>query len=441
MLALAGLVAIGGCANPVTGPSETASPEPTSAAAKLPPSIPAKGDVLIAGGVTGTGIATHTLATAEFFDPAKEEFLPTHSMATSRAGGALAVLSPGKAIAMGGFTGGATVAGFTLGISGTVTAGAEIFDELTGEFSNAAAMGSPRVGFTATTLKNGKVLIAGGIDAAATVLDTAEIYDPATGKFSPVNGPMSDHRVLHSATLLDSGRVLIAGGVTNLSGEAANTADLYDPATNSFSQTRSLMDHERAGHTATLLGPGPMAGDVLITGGGGGSGVFLKDSSAEIYDPASQQFTLLTSFLNEARSLDTATLLDNGTVLIAGGFNGSVVVAGGSLSGALGSISNSAEIFDPATGDFTCVGGFNSTTMRCAPELGAARAADTATLMTAGPLKGAVLIAGGIGGTNPDAPGYPLSSAILFNPANGGSFSKAGYMTVPRAFQSATLLN
>ncbi|MGH7815366.1 MAG: hypothetical protein ACREQI_15340 [Candidatus Binataceae bacterium] len=68
-----------------------------------------------------------------------------------------------------------------------------------------------------------------------------------------------------------------------------------------------------------------------------------------------------------------------------------------------------------------------------------ARAADTGTLMATGPLKGEVFIAGGIGGKNPDTPGYPLSSAILFNPANGGSFSKAGYMTAPRAFQSAVL--
>ncbi len=104
---------------------------------------------------------------------------------------------------------------------------------------------------------------------------------------------------------------------------------------------------------------------MLITGGVGGSSFFFKDSSAELYDPASQEFTLLSSFMNEPRSLHTATLLDDGSVLLAGGFSGSVAVSGGVLSGASGLTSNSAETFDPNTQDFTCVGGFNSETTRC----------------------------------------------------------------------------
>ena len=63
------------------------------------------------------------------------------------------------------------------------------------------------------------------------------------------------------------------------------------------------MDHQRAAHTATLFTSGPMAGKVLIAGGVGGSSFFFKDSSAELYDPASQQFTLLSSFMNEPRSM------------------------------------------------------------------------------------------------------------------------------------------
>ncbi|HUO03759.1 MAG TPA: kelch repeat-containing protein [Candidatus Binataceae bacterium] len=441
MLIFAALTVCVGCANPVTdGAAHSSLPAKNASTANVKPAIPASGDILVAGGATGTDASFQSLASAEFFDPSQGKFIVTGWMGSSRAIEAIAPISSSKLIVAGGATGSAGISQFTLGVQGTVLGNSEIFDESTGAFSPGAAMTSMRAGYTATTLKNGKVLIAGGIDAAVNILDTAEIYDPANGKFSPVANTMTDHRVLHTATLLLNGKVLIAGGVTNLSGVASNSADLYDPTTNSFTQAIHAMDHERAGHTATLLTGGPLAGNVLIAGGGGGSGFFLKDSTAEIFDTNSQQFVLLDSFLNEARSLHTATLLDNGTVLIAGGFNGSVAVTGGMLSGAVGSISNSAEIFDPSTLTFSCVGGFNSATMRCAPGLSDARAAHTATLMTSGPLQHQVLIAGGIGGSDPDAPGHPLASADLFNPAGGGSFTKTGSMSAPRALHSAALL-
>jgi hypothetical protein len=179
---------------------------------------------------------------------------------------------------------------------------------------------------------------------------------------------------------------------------------------------------------------------VLITGGVGGSSFFFKDSSAELYDPASQEFTLLSSFMNEPRSLHTATLLDDGTVLLAGGFSGSVAVSSGVLSGASGLTSNSAETFDPNTQDFTCVGGFNSETTRCNQSMTMARAAHTATLLATGPAPHRVLIAGGIGAVDPAAHGIELSSAELFNPAAGGSFSATGAMSTARALHTATLL-
>ncbi len=446
-LALLGAVALGGCIN---GQSIAISAHDSSAAADNSaasaadsittsgvPAIPAAGDVLIAGGASASN---RSLASAEFFDPSNGQFFLTGNAGASRAGAIAAPLAASKVLLGGGFSGGATIRQFSLNLDGKVIGSAEIFDRSTGAFSPAATMATPRMAFTATPLNNGKVLVAGGFDNAGNVLDSAEVYDPDEHKFIAVGNPMSDHRVFHTATLLLSGKVLVTGGATNLSGDTTNSADIYDPASNSFSVAMSPMDHQRAAHSATLLATGPLAGKVLITGGGGGSSVFFKDSSAEIYDPASQQFLLLATFLNEARALQTATLLDDGKVLLAGGFNGSVAISGGILSGASGSISNSAETFDPNTLEFSCVGGFSDESLRCNQSMSVARAGHTATLLSSGPLQHRVLITGGIGAADPNARGIALNSAEIFNPAGGGRFTSAAPMTTARAFQTATLL-
>ncbi|MDO8431121.1 MAG: kelch repeat-containing protein [Candidatus Binatus sp.] len=435
------LVAAIGCINEGVAPSgdsttasipldEIAPPRSANAAK------PAPGDVLIAG---GAGASLRTLAKTEFFDQAAQKFVVTGSAISNRAGGAAIAIASSKVLLAGGFSGGASINHFTLSLEGNVVSAAEIFDEATGSSSAVSEMTVPRMGFTATLLASGKVLIAGGLDNNGSVLASAELYDPATGKFTPTSNTMSDHRVFHGATLLPGGKVLITGGATNLFGDTTNSADVYDPAANTFTPTGTAMDHQRAAHTSTILKAGPLAGKVMIAGGGGGSSFFLKDSSAEIYDPASGQFGLLTSFLNEARSMHTATVLDDGSVLLAGGFNGSVAIAGGALSGASGVISNSAEIFDPNSMEFNCVVGFNTDTLRCNQSMTSARAGQTATLFTTGKLRKQVLIAGGIGGNQPQAKGTPLSSAEIFNPASS-SFTATSPMTTSRALHTASEL-
>lgn len=454
LVALIGLVAASGCINGETieSPSHDGAVADDSAGAggaasrirraaihNLKAAIPAAGDVLIAGGADASN---RSLASAEFFDPAAGQFVATGIAASSRASASSAALSATEVMLAGGFSGSAAIKNFSLNLEGNVLSGAEIFDEATGAFSPAGKMAAARMGFTATPLSNsnGKILVVGGQDNLGNVLDTAELYDPAARKFIAVNNTMSDRRMFHTATLLLSGKVLVAGGATNLSGDTTSSADIYDPASNSFTPATFPMDHQRAAHTATLFTSGLLAGKVLITGGVGGSSFFFKDSSAEIYDPASQEFLLLSSFMNEPRSLHTATLLDDGTVLLAGGFSGSVAISGGVLSGASGLISNSAETFDPNSGDFTCVGGFNTETTRCNQSMSVARAGHSATLLATGPRPHRVLIAGGIGAVDPAAHGAALSSAELFNPAAGGSFSATGAMSTARALHTATLL-
>src|SRR5215475_9827230 len=127
-------------------------------------------------------------------------------------------------------------------------------------------LNTPRAGHTATLLANGNILIAGGSATLPGFPASTELYNPASGTFTPA-GNMTISRSLHTATLLSDGKVLLAGGQVSFgdgawgaTGQA--TAELYDPATGAFTPTGS-MTAARASHTATLLNNGK----VLTAGG------------------------------------------------------------------------------------------------------------------------------------------------------------------------------
>src|SRR6266851_4893222 len=106
----------------------------------------------------------------------------------------------------------------------------------------------PRTGHAATVLADGRVLIAGGTSATGQ-LTSAEIFDPANpgAGFRVLSATMGAARAGHSATLLKDGTVLIAGG------DVAGTAEIFDPTTETFSSTLLTMAAPRIGHTATLF--------------------------------------------------------------------------------------------------------------------------------------------------------------------------------------------
>ena len=183
-----------------------------------------------------------------------------------------------------------------------------------GTFAPTGKLTRPREFHTATLLTSGKVLVAGGFAVAAgwPAWASAELYDPSTGAFSGT-GDMTSARFFHTATLLADGKVLIAGGNRSVDGGMfsgpLSTAELYDPVTGVFTAT-GAMTTARASHTATLLNNGK----VLIAGSRDTSNL----ASAELYDPSTGIFTT-TGPMSAARSWHTATLLGNGKVLIDGG--------------------------------------------------------------------------------------------------------------------------
>lgn len=272
---------------------------------------------------------------------------------------------------------------------------------------------------TATLLANGKVLVAGSGNQDGYCLNgisSAELYDPLANSFA-LTGAMTIGRYAQTATLLPNGKVLMTGGFSSESDcpvagitPALTTAELYDPFNESFAATGSMAE-DRGGHTATLLANGK----VLIAGGGkvgGDSSPFFGDGSvgAEIYDPASGAFTS-TGNMGTGRMGQTATLLSNGKVLIAGGWTGSQPTA-------------TAELYDPGTGTFSPTGSLTS-----------ARAGHTATTLQ----DGRVLITGGFTTYHAGTGQVGTDTAEIYNPATG-LFELTGSMGVARCLHTATLL-
>jgi hypothetical protein len=156
-------------------------------------------------------------------------------------------------------------------------------------------------------LANGKVLVAGGLGATG-YLATAELYDPAAGTWA-YTGSLATNRHRFSAVLLTNGQVLVMGGFTGPSGSVATaTAELYNPATGTWTATGSMLTN-RVCQSAKLL----TNGQVLVT-----DGDFNGGKLAELYDPNSGTWSA-TGPMMASRIICSSTLLPSGKVLVAGG--------------------------------------------------------------------------------------------------------------------------
>jgi hypothetical protein len=134
----------------------------------------------------------------------------------------------------------------------------------------AGNLGGGGVYHTATLLPNGKVLVAGGNGGGIggdVVFATSEQFDPVSQTWTRT-GDLSTRRYSHTATLLRSGDVLISGGILQIGSypilqyETLDLTERFDPNTATWIGSANL-NAERSGHTATLLSDGT----VLVAGG------------------------------------------------------------------------------------------------------------------------------------------------------------------------------
>ena len=215
-------------------------------------------------------------------------------------------------------------------------------------------------------------------------------------------GSMTETQSTQAAALLPSGQVLVAN--------PDQTANLYDPATGAFTSVGPMHFAHGGYLTATLLNNG----QVLIVGG------LNLPSAAELYNPQTGQFTATGATVQPHGYFHTATPLNDGRVLVVGG---DVDPAASNLPT---DISAGAETYDPATGIFTKAG-----------PMVANRNRHTATLLA----DGRVLIAGGYAlGGGGNVPGQEaFDSGELYAPSTG-SFSSTFPMTQARGAHYAVLL-
>ena len=205
--------------------------------------------------------------------------------------------------------------------AGNPLASAELYDHTTGTFSlTTGSMSTARWQHRNVVLSTGKVLVTGGRPNASTnVLNTAELFDPVMGTFA-ATGNMQRFRRLHRATTLANGNALITGGLggtTGTSNATLNNAELYDPVAGTFSFTAGTMVSSRSSHLQTLLPDGR----VLIVGGIGGAGNTVLNT-AELYDPTTNTFAATTGNMQAARNSPFLIVLPNGKVLVLGGDDG-----------------------------------------------------------------------------------------------------------------------
>ena len=259
---------------------------------------------------------------------APKSWRSTASMHVARARHSTVLLPSGKVVVMGGER-----------PDGTQIASVEVYDPATETWTEAADLPASRGNHTATMLNDGRILIVGGggssmvgVPPGLNVTGTALLMDPSTLTVTAA-GSLKVARGHHQAALLPSGKVLVFGGATasakpnTTKAPALASAEIYDPATDTWSNAGSMVSPRFAAASAVLK-----SGKVLVLGGAHEEASW---SSAEVFDPATGSWSA-TGSMKIDRIFASTTVLESGRVLVACGKKANVAFLG------------SSELFDEA---------------------------------------------------------------------------------------------
>ncbi len=249
------------------------------------------------------------LAYVLFFEPMALALAQTPALQTPRVGHTTSILGDGTAVLSGGRAQPATLPAGKPG--GAPTDSAERYDGATGMVTPVPGpMTSPRAGHSAASTPTGEVLLGGGEDNRGR-LATLENYLPGLGQFVPsalaLPGPLSHF----TATTLSEGRILVAAGY-NGSSLVSVLAYLLNPRSQAVVPSRSQLATPRAKHMAALMPDGRVA----ILAGDTGSG---PTGSIEVYDGVQDAFSVSPVALAVPRSEAAVALLPSGQLLVTGG--------------------------------------------------------------------------------------------------------------------------
>jgi N-acetylneuraminic acid mutarotase len=270
-----------------------------------------------------------------------------------------------------------------------------------GTWATVDSLPQARWGAASMVLADGRVMVIGGATGSSSNDATASvvIFDPKTGAWSAATS-MLQARAYPMAVQLAGGSILVAGGSRN--GQPLDTCEVYDPTSGSW-VTTGRMNLPRTQGTLTLLADGR----VLAAGGGvEGAPDWISTASTEIYDPTTGSWSVAAP-MSVARAIHTATLLQDGEVLVTGGAT--------TYHGSTGSVTARAEIFDPRTGKW-----------RQVASLPKPLYVHQAALMP----DGRVLVAGGWWATSNSDPSH--GSAYIYDPAKD-AWKPTGSLVTARA--------
>lgn len=280
--------------------------------------------------------------------------------------------------------------------------------------ATAGAPSSMRYEHAVAAMPDGRILILGGQPdrQAYNPLLTTDLYNPASDNFS--RGPdLTLQRRQPEAIAIDAERILVTGGEQDYQ-TSRNTAEILNLTTGSNTASANTMSALRINHKMLKLSTGPNTGKILVMGGFNGPAPYglpqwLATKSVDLFNPASNTFSASSASMNSARGLFTATTLNDGRILIVGGYQPDPGI--GTLA--------SAEIYDPVAGTFSYTGAMT-----------VARYGHTATLLS----NGKVLIVGG------DRNADTHSSAEIYDPASGSFSMLVSTLTVTRIHHAAASL-